>query len=206
LFAWTLLAGISMTVFAEPGPVEMLQATTEQVLALVRQDPDVLEDPLRLRVIANEIVLPHVDFPALSRWVLGKHWRQATPQQRAAFIDAFRELLLGTYLRSVSRYRDNAISFRPLAEAPATDRVAINAEITQPGAPVVHAVFKLHRPAGKWLIYDVAVEGVSLVATHRSSFYREISRSGLDGLIDRMQAHNADTAAPAAGTGGVAVP
>ena len=205
LLVWTLLAGLSAGVSAEQGPVEMLRSTTEQVLDLVRQDPTVIDDPLRLRVIADEIVLPHVDFPTLSRWVLGKYWRQATGQQREAFIAAFREQLLGTYLRSVTRYRDNIISFRPLPETPTNGRVAVSAEITPSSGPAVHAVFRLHRPATEWLIYDVAVEGVSLVATHRSSFSREISRSGLDGLIARMQAHNVAIDAPAAGASAAAV-
>lgn len=199
LLVWAMLASLSMGVSAEQGPVEMLQATTEQVLDIIRHDPAVIEDPPRLRIIADEIVLPHVDFPTLSRWVLGKHWRQASAQQRAAFIAAFREQLLRTYLRSVTRYRDYVISFRPLAETPPNGKVSVNAEITPSSGPVMHAVFRLHRPAAEWLIYDVAIEGVSLVATHRSTFSREISRSGLDGLIARLQEHNADIDAPAAG-------
>jgi phospholipid transport system substrate-binding protein len=126
----------------------------------------------------------------LSRWVLGKHWRKATPAQREAFMTQFREMLLVTYLRNVTSYRETAVRFLPLRAAPQDDRVVVQAEVEPQGMPVVNVMFRMHRVDGQWLIYDVAVEGVSLVATHRSGFSQEISRNGLDGLIARLAEMN----------------
>lgn len=201
LFACWLLAGIPLQSRAAPGPVEMLQTVTDQVLEIVRRDPEILGDQVRLRAIASEYILPHIDFEALSRWVLGKHWRRATPEQRSRFIIQFRELLLNSYLRSVTGYRDNTVLFLPVRPGQSEGRALVDAEVTQPNGPSIHAEFRLHRVDTKWLIYDVAVEGISLVATHRSSFSREISNNGIAGLLSRLEEMNGT----GAGQGGDAV-
>ena len=195
---WLLLAclllGLSSQVMAEQGPVEVLQTMTDTLVEIAREDPDVVNDMARLRDIANEVVLSRVDLTALSRWVLGKYWRTATPQQRAAFIVEFREMMLGSYLRSVSNYKENGVRFLPVRGGRNKGRVIVHAEVDQPNGPVVHVTFRMRIVKNEWLIYDVAVEGVSLVATHRASFSREIHDSGMDSLIARLHARNANRA------------
>ena len=191
---WLLLAGLllglSHQTMAEQGPVEVLQTMTDTLVDIAREDPDVINDMARLRDIANEVVLTRVDFIALSRWVLGKYWRTATPQQRAAFIVEFREMMLGSYLRSVSTYKDNGVRFKPLRGDLQKGRVIVHAEVDQTNGPVVHVTFRMRRVDDQWLIFDVAAEGVSLVATHRTGFSREIRKSGMDSLIAQLHAKN----------------
>ena len=194
LFA-CLLLGLSRPGMAEQGPVEVLQTMTDTLVDIAREDPDVINDIARLRVIANEVVLTRIDFNALSRWVLGKHWRTATPQQRAAFIVEFREMMLGSYLRSVSTYKDNGVRFHPVRGDLGKGRVIVHADVDQSNGPVVHVTFRMRLVGNEWLIYDVAVEGISLVATHRASFSREIRKSGMDSLIARLHAKNMKNAA-----------
>ena len=194
---WLLLAvllGLSCPAMAEQGPVEVLQAMTDTLLDIVRQDPDVIHDEVRLRVIANEVIFPRVDFDTLSRWVLGRYWRTASPQQRAAFIAEFREMILRSYLRSVSAYRDNGVRFLPLRGDLEKGLAVVNAEIDQPDGPVAHVMFRMRLVTEEWKIYDVAVEGISLVATHRTSFSQQIRSDGMDSLIARLHARNVDSA------------
>lgn len=186
-----LLAGMPLQLQADLGPVELLQTVTDQVLEIVRQDPDILGNQAQLRDVANELILPHIDFKTLSRWVLGKHWRKATQEQRNRFIALFREMLLNSYLRSVTAYRENTVQFLPLRPGQPDGRAQVDAEISQPSGPPIHTEFRLHRVGTQWLIYDVAVEGISLVATHRSSFSREISNNGIEGLLSRLEEMNA---------------
>ena len=192
---WCLLTGVLLGLsgpgLAGQGPVEVLQSMNELLIEIVRQEPDVIEDTARLRTIANDVVLPRVDFNALSRWVLGKHWRTATLQQRSEFINEFREMLLVNYLRSIAAYRDNTVRILPLRGEQQAERATVNAEVEQPSGPVVHMSFRMHKVAGEWLIYDVSVEGISLVTTHRSSFSQQIHNSGMDGLIASLHARNA---------------
>jgi len=180
---------------AQQGPIDVLQDMTDQVLEIIQQEPDIFSNPARMRAVANEVILPHIDFNTLSRWVLGKYWRKATTQQRNEFAVEFRELLLGSYMRQVTTYKENVVRFMPLREAREGGRVTVNAEVEQQDGPVVHVTFRMHRVETEWLIYDVTVEGISLVATHRSSFSREIHNSGIDSLIARLQTMNAKNAA-----------
>jgi phospholipid transport system substrate-binding protein len=175
----------------EQGPIELLQHTRDEVLEIVRQDPDVIKDSVRLREIAYEYLLPHVDFMTLSRWVMGKHWRKATPEQRQTFANQFRELLLNNYLRSVTEYRNETIDFMPLRD-PNKTKVVVNGIIDQPGGPPVHVDFRMHSIKGEWLVYDVVVEGVSLAVTNRSMFSQKIRDLGIDGVIAELKARNAE--------------
>jgi len=184
-----LLLVFSKPVLADKGPVgpvETLATMTATLEEIVRNDPDIIDDPQRLRLIAHEVVLPNVDMRTLSRWVLGKNWRKASPEQRDAFIVEFQELLLSTYLRQVKTYEGEVAHFLPLRGEQKEGRALVNAEIEQPNGPVIHASFRMRETERGWLIYDVSVEGISLVATHRSSFNREVRNGGLDKLIARL--------------------
>jgi phospholipid transport system substrate-binding protein len=179
LLACTVQAG-------QPDPRAMLQDMTDQVLAEIHRDPQQLEDVGQVRRLAEQYVLPHVDFRAAAQWVLGKYWRSATEQQREQFVTQFRTLLLNTYLRSIANYHENAIRILPLRVPPHNGRAQVDAEVEQSAGPPVHVSFRVHEVNGKWLIYDMSVDGISLVATHRSTFAREISEQGLAGLIARL--------------------
>ncbi len=199
LFFWMLLMAVSLPLHAEPGPEAMLQEMTDRMLAEIRKDPDRLNDIARVRALADRYVLPHIDFGAVAQWVLGKHWRHADQRQRARFVEQFRELLLNTYMRTVSNYRENVIRIIPSRVPPRTGRAVVDAEIEQSGGPPIRLSFRLHNPGNGWLIYDISVEGISLVASHRSGFSREIREQGLDGLIARLEGMNANGRAAGAG-------
>lgn len=191
LLIFSLMTGLSAAFAGEEGgPLAMLRAMTEQLMEIADRRPEILDDPVELRIVANEVVLPHVDFMGFSRRVLGKYWRKATAVQQVAFAREFRELLLGTYLRSVRAYKDNTIEFLPLRDGGQENRVMVKALIDQKNGPVVHAAFRLHRVDSEWLIYDVLVEGISMVATHRSTFSQEIHNHGIDKLIEQLRLKN----------------
>lgn len=185
-----LMLLISRAAMAEHGPVEMLQLMTTTLENVVKNDPNIIYDENRLRTIAHEVVLPHVDIRTMSRWVLGKNWRKATPEQRENFVVEFRELLLSTYLRQVKTYDGESARFLPLRGEQREGQAVVNAEIVQPNGPIIHATFRLHQPQAEWMIFDVSVEGISLVATHRSGFNTEIRNSGIDELIARLHKLN----------------
>jgi phospholipid transport system substrate-binding protein len=180
-------------VLAEKTPVEVLQGMSDHVLEIIKHDPSILDNKARLRAIADEVVIPNIDFIALSQSVLGVTWRQATPDQREVFEREFRSLLITTYLNSISRadYRGQSIRYLPMRTPPTGDRADVEAEVAQPNGPLIHVQFRMYRrTGGSWKVYDVVVEGVSLVITQRSSFSSIIREKGLDGLIAMLEARN----------------
>jgi phospholipid transport system substrate-binding protein len=180
-------------VSAEQSPIDVLRGISDHVMEIIKADPSVLDDKARLRAIAEEYVIPHVDFIALSQSVLGINWRKATPQQRVVFEQEFRTLLINTYLASISRadYHGQSIRYLPMRNPPNGDLAEVDAEIEQPNGPLIHAQFRMYRREGAdWKIYDVVAEGVSLVVTQRSSFSSIIRDKGLDGLIAMLEERN----------------
>jgi phospholipid transport system substrate-binding protein len=166
---------------------------SDHVLEIIKHDPSILDDKARLRAIADQVVIPNIDFIALSQSVLGITWRQATPEQRQVFEREFRSLLMNTYLNSISRadYQGQSIKYLPLRNPPTGDRAEVDAEIEQPNGPLIHAQFRMYRRDGAgWKVYDVVVEGVSLVITQRSSFSSIIRDKGLGGLIALLEERN----------------
>ncbi len=166
---------------------ELVKQTAERMLSTLRAENDALErNPDRVYDLVNEIVLPHFDFPRMAKRVLGKHWRKATPQQRREFTEAFRDLLVRTYTNSLTEYAEQEINYLPLRAKSGAKNVTVRSEIEQPGSTPIDVSYRLGWVSNEWKVYDVSIEGVSLVTNYRSSFSREISQGGLGGLIDEL--------------------
>jgi phospholipid transport system substrate-binding protein len=189
-FTACLVSGAGVS--AQPDPVAVLQGMSDQVIAIVEKDPEILNDKARMREVADEVVVPNVDFVVFSRWVLGKYWRKATPEQRKIFIAEFRELLIDSYLGSITRddYQNQTIHYKPLRKSHDPKKVTVDAQVEQPNGPLVEVQFRMRLGDSGWMVYDVVVEGVSLVATHRSSFSNIIRNRGIDGLLAMLEEQN----------------
>jgi len=125
----------------------------------------------------------------MSGWVLGRHWRKATNEQKDQFARAFQGLLVRTYAQALLDYSDQSIEFLASRKRDEGD-VTVRAEINQGSGPAIPIAYEVSRVDGRWLVHDIAVNGVSLVINYRSSFNQVIQRSGLDGLIKRLKDHN----------------
>ena len=168
----------------------VIKDTSEKVLNALRVEGELLKkDPAKLYKLIDELILPHFDFEQMSRWVLGRYWRQATPDQRTEFVAQFQALLVRTYSQALVEFRDQSVNFLPVRERSA-DEVTVRAEIDQGGGPRIPMVYEMSRTDNGWKVYDVSVNGVSLVITYRSSFAQEIKRNGIDGLINRLREKN----------------
>ncbi len=186
-----LLVVLSPPVAAKPvEPQEIVKQTTQEVLEVLRKEGAALKkDRAGLHKIINELILPHFDFRRMSQWVLGRHWRQASEPQRVEFTKQFEQLLVRTYSDALVDFRDQSVSFLPTRERSKTD-VAVRVKVSQRGGPSVPITYRMQDNGKGWKIYDVSIDGVSLVITYRSSFTQEIKRNGLDGLIRRLETKN----------------
>lgn len=181
----------------DPAPLRMLKmVTTELAQALEANRADIQSDPNRLRDYIETIVLPHVDFQYMAKWVLGRAvWNDATPAQQQAFTQAFRQLLIRTYTGVVLEYVDEEIEYFPIrGEIGNKKRIQVHSRITQAGSEPVDVVYRLLlKSDGQWLLYDFVIEGVSLLKGFQSQFAQQSRHDGLDVLIESMNTHN-DTA------------
>lgn len=187
--AGLVLAGMLAWTGATAGAADaeaVIKETTEKVLEALRSEGDGLKThPERLYKLVDELILPRFDFRQMSQWVLGRHWRTASPAQRDAFIKQFQALLVRTYSQALVDYRNQEVEFLPSRER-SPDEVTVRAQIDPGGGPPIPINYEMRLTDGGWKVHDVAIEGVSLVITYRSSFSQEIQRSGIDGLIQRL--------------------
>ncbi len=180
------------TVAALPAAEDVVRATTDQTVARLRaQKPDLQAHPEKIYDLIHELVIPHFDFPSMSKWVLGSNWRNATDAQRDSFIAQFRTLLVRTYAKALLEYSDTDIRFLNSENNPNSNVVIVKTEVDQPGGGTAVPIhYRMHISDGSWKVVDVSVDGVSLVSTYRGSFASEISKGGLDNLIAKLVDRN----------------
>ena len=171
-------------------PDQLVHQTTDAMLARIRADRAAYaKDPTKLYKMAEEMVLPHFDFVRMSQWVLGLNWRKATPEQRGRFVAQFRDLLVRTYSTALLNYTDQSIIYRPLSIKPTDDDVLVRTEVKQnggaPNIPINYSFYK--NKEGAWKVYDVSIDGVSLVTNYRSVYASKVRDQGMDGLLASMQ-------------------
>ena len=190
ILAGTMLC-ISAGVLAAESPDALVKRTAEDVMAIVKNDKDIQAgNQDKIFALAEEKILPNFNFDRVSRLVLGKNWTKATPDQKAAFQTEFRTLLLRTYATALSKYKNQTIEYKPLRLADGANTAAVKTVILQPGGQPIAVDYALEKHSDAWKVYDIVIEGVSLVTNYRGQFTQEIRQNGLDSLIKKLADKN----------------
>lgn len=181
----------STMVVAAEGPDELVKRTADDVLAVVKSDKDIQAgNQDKIFKLAEEKILPNFNFDKVSRLVLGKNWTKATPEQKTAFQNEFKTLLLRTYATALSKYKNQVIEYKPLRLADGASSATVKTSIVQQGGQPIAVDYSLEKGADAWKVYDIVIEGVSLVTNYRSQFAQEIRQNGLDSLIKKLAEKN----------------
>jgi phospholipid transport system substrate-binding protein len=175
-----------------PDPESLVRQTSERMLGVLKEQRDVIKaQPARLYGLVDDIVLPHFDFERMSRWVLGKNWRQATPEQQQRFVVEFRNLLVRTYGTALLEYNDEQVRYLPLRMSADAREVNVRTEVQKPGGMPIPISYSMYRRDDGWKVYDVVIDGISLVSNYRTDFSAQIRSGGIDALIARLAERNA---------------
>jgi phospholipid transport system substrate-binding protein len=149
-------------------PNEFVQQVADQVLAALKADAAVKAgDTVRINQIVDQFILPYVNFEKTTRLAAGRNWREATPEQKAALVKAFRGTLARTYS----------------GDAAASDVVVKSQVMQSSNTQPIALDYRLEKTADGWKIYDLNVENIWLIENYRNQFTQEINKSGIDGLI-----------------------
>lgn len=177
-------------------PDVLVKNVTTEVLDTVRQDKDIQNGNSRRTLdLVETKILPHFNFQRMTQLAMGREGRQATPEQLKVLTDEFRNLLVRTYSKALTEYRDQEIIFKPFRMAAADSDARVRTEVKQSGGKPVQIDYYLEKAQSGWKVYDIEVAGASLVTNYRSSFAQEIQKNGVDGLIRSLQAKNKTGAA-----------
>lgn len=170
---------------------ERVRDTTGRILEILRERKVELEaSPNLIFGLVDEIVIPNFDFRRITSFAMGKHWREATPAQRDDLVEAFQQMLIRTYAKALLTYSGQDIQFLPVRPGKRAGQVTVRTEVQNAGAPSVPINYQMYLKGSEWKVYDVNIDGVSLVSNYRSSFSSQIRRGGVDGLIRALQARN----------------
>jgi phospholipid transport system substrate-binding protein len=191
-----LITALSMAAPAAAGtPTEDLKKQTDQVLQVLRT-PSLT--PQARRAAVRDLALETFDLTETARRALGTHWQGRTPAQREEFVQVFRDLLEQTYVARIDEYGGERLEY--ISEKVDGDAAIVRAQIVTKSGASVPVESRLNQRGGRWLVYDVLIENVSLVGNYRSQFDRIIRTSSFDDLVRRLKERVAELSNQAART------
>ncbi len=189
-----MLAGLVLAAGAsaqEIAPDALIKGVSEDVLDIVRKDKDIQSGNTKKAIeLVEAKVLPHFNFTRMTQLAMARDWRQATPAQQKSLIDEFHSLLVRTYSKALTEYKNQVINYKPLKMKADDTDVKVRTEIKQPGGKPVQLDYYLEKQGSAWKVYDIEVGGISLIINYRESFANEVRQGGIDGLIKSLQAKN----------------
>jgi phospholipid transport system substrate-binding protein len=185
-------AGIAGNAFAAATPPdELVKTTASEVLTIIKQDKDIQSGNTQKVVdLVDAKVLPHFDFQRMTRLAVGRNWTKATDAQKEQLVKEFRMLLVRTYSTSLAQYKNQTIDYKPVRIAPEDKEVTVKTAVNQPGAQPIAIDYRMELMGDAWKVFDIAVDGVSLVTNYRSSFASIADQQGIDGLIKSIADKN----------------
>ena len=192
-FVGFLLAFAALSAFAQSNltPEQLVRRITDDVMAAVKQDKNLAAgDREKALALAEQKVLPHIDFREAARLAVGRSWSRATPAQQERITREFRAMLVRIYSNAIDAYRGQTMRVFPVRMEPGATEATVRNQYLSPGRPPVPVEYAMHKTPEGWKIYDITVENVSLVLTYRAEFDQVMRQSGFDGLIKRMAEKN----------------
>lgn len=175
----------------QDSPDQLVQKVTEEVLAAIKSDRELAAgDKQKALKLAEEKVLPHIDFEYATRLAVGRAWRQATPEQRKTLVDEFRKMLVRTYSNGIEAYQGQTMKILPSRGKQDPEDATVRAQFIRAGGQPLPLEFQARKTPQGWKIYDIAIEGVSLVLTYRSEFDAVVKQGGIDALVQRLREKN----------------
>ncbi len=190
VFAVLLLGASSIAGAGEA--TDLVKKTSERMLsALESQRSRVDANPRIIYSLVDRILAPHFDFARITRGAVGQHWRKATPRQKRDLTEEFQQVLVRTYATSLLMYSGEEIRYLPEKPGRRKGTMIVSTEVQEGGASPIPIDYSLYKSGSKWLVYDVKIDGFSLVSNYRSSFTALVRSGGIDGLILSLKKKNA---------------
>lgn len=213
-FVWPLLGQAEATISPSESPLtaqQVVRNTAETVLAEVGARKKELEaNPSLIYPLVQRTVVPHFDFRSMARSAMGRFWRKASPRQQRLVVAEFQELLVRTYATALLGYTGQKVDYPPVRASSKSNKVMVPTRVNASGGPPIPINYRLKlNKDGEWMVYDVVIDGVSLVTNYRSSFARLIQQgaakskdrakrmqAGIDNLIQSLSDKNKSSDKP----------
>lgn len=194
VFGFVAGAGVALDAAAADllEPQQVIEDASSQ-LKVRMQDPGFTKDFRKITEFVHSVIYPHADFDLISSLVLGKLWKDASVSEKEAFKKEFQTLLIRTYSRAFVEFKEWSVRFLPVNAEEDARKVMVKTEILQPGLQPIAVNYRMLHNKGEWKVYDILIEGVSLVTNYRTSFKNEVERTGsLQEVINQLAKRNTE--------------
>ena len=176
-------------------PDALIKNTVQEVIAIIKVDKDIQSgDQKKIIALVDAKVLPNFDFSRMTQLAVGKYWRTATPEQKQSLVTEFRNMLVRTYTKVFTVYRDQTVEVKPVKMATDDTEVTVKTVISKPGSQPILVDYEMKKADSGWKVYDISIDGVSMVMSYRGTFATQIQDSGIDGLIKTLSVKNVNAA------------
>jgi len=177
-------------VAASAQPDALIKQVTSDVMNAVKSDPALQSGDInRIIALVNQKILPYTDFERTTRLVMGRYWRQASPQQRQQIVEQFKLLLIRTYSGAIAQVRNQQIEYLPFRADPGADDVVVRTRVVNQGQPI-ELDYRLGKTPNGWKVYDLNVLGAWLIQAYQQQFAEQVQQHGVDGLIQFLTSRN----------------
>jgi phospholipid transport system substrate-binding protein len=183
-------------------PIGQAQAADQEIRALVMEVSDKIlkrtaarrdelrKHPERLSAVLGDLVNPYFDFRAMTQSAMGKYWPRASASEQNLITQEYTKLLIRTYGAAVLNYSGKPIEFGQPKRSKDGKRVEVPSKVTPASGQPVSIDYRMHQVGDKWMVYDVKIDGISLIANYRTSFASEIRKGGMSGLVAALKEKN----------------
>lgn len=192
---WSIVAlfAVSLSLYAqiaEKDPAQQVKLVSEQLMQTLEKERTQLEqDSTKVQALAERLVFPYVDVTKMARFVMGAHWRSASPEEQKAFVDAFKKLLINAYARSFLKLQIDHLAMGEVRQGSSgKGDVEVPVTVVEKSGNAVPVIFRLLPTGDSWKVYDLEIQGISLLLNYRTVYALEIESKGLPAVIANMQA------------------
>ncbi|GGP22646.1 MlaC/ttg2D family ABC transporter substrate-binding protein [Silvimonas iriomotensis] len=180
---------LALAVPADPAsPEAIVRGVSKDVLEIINAN---VQDPVKQQTMADARLVPLADFGRMTALAVGKYWRTATPEQQQALTTEFRAMLVRTWVAVLSNHKGAQVDVKGTRPGETAQEQTVHSVVNQPGQQAIALDLDFENTAAGWKVYDISIEGISFINSHRNQFGSVIQKDGVDGLIKQLSAANA---------------
>ncbi|RMF61838.1 MAG: ABC transporter substrate-binding protein [Calditrichaeota bacterium] len=166
---------------SEKSPVAILKARNKAVESILKGTDDNITPATREKL--KDVINGIIDFRELSRLALGKYWNERTEQEKKDFVNVFQQLIRNSSVKKLEIYKADRLEYQP---AKINGTKAKVTTIAYKGRKQVEITYKMHKVNGRWMVYDMVIDGASTARNYRDSFYKEIAKSSYQAMYEKL--------------------
>ena len=191
--------GVAVLIAAQAwagAPTEQIKHQVDKAVQLL-DDPALKNSPAERHEKVRKVIEEVFDYPDTARRALGPHWTARSPQEREEFTRLFADILDRAYISKIDQYQGEKIAY--LGDSTTGDEATVKTRIMTPKGTEIPVEYRTHLKDGRWRVYDVSIEGVSLVSSYRTQFNKVITTESYDALVQRLRAKDPESPTSASG-------